>query len=165
MAQDKAKSTRPGLRQRLEEARDVAQHPRTLPRYIERGLVRMWRSRGGSWYGIGYVCTFLYLEARMMVEDFVEAPDVISFATSQIFETLVRWLTESIGNMIQAFLWPLSLISSVGLWLGVALLVGIHFLFEYMVRPLAEARFPELQSDRLQREQEKDKKKSQTKEK
>ena len=149
MDDSRSKPGKPTLRQRAAEAGSAIREPRTLPAYLARGLVRIWRSRGGSWYGIGYLCTFVYLEVMMMVEDLAEAPDIVTFATSQFFESLFRWFTESLGNMIQAFLWPLSLIGAVGLWWGALLLVAIHVSFEYLVRPVAEAQFPELQEDRL----------------
>ena len=140
------------LRTRLDTSKELLHNPRKVAPLTKEIFVRVWRTRGGGWYGIGYIITFIYREIRLFGEDIVGADSLYDFATEQFFQSLVRWFSESIINMVQAFLWPLRLIELTSPAIGIAILFGIHFAFEYFVRPIAEGHIPELKQDRLERE-------------
>ena len=95
-------------------------------RWLRRAILGLWKIRGGGFYGLGYVVTFIYLEVTMFVEEVVEAEGVVDFVSNQLLEMMFKYFTESILNAIQAFIWPLVLISAYGAWMIVAL--GIAYL-------------------------------------
>ncbi len=113
----------------------------------ERMLLKVWRSQGGGLYGLGYIVTFVYLEIRLVITEFMDAESLIDFFTDQLFDFVLRFLGESLGNFIQALIWPLILIGEFGFTYGLIFLVVVYALFEYVVRPGVERRFPELTED------------------
>jgi len=97
----------------------------------------MWRSRGGGYYGLGYVISYFVLEIRMLVGDVQDAEGVAAFMTEQVFSFFI----ESIINGFVALLWPLLLIDEYGLW-GVGFLIAGYFVFVSWVKPGLERWFP-----------------------
>jgi hypothetical protein len=57
--------------------------PSVLPDWIRKPLGPMWRSRGGGYYGMGYVVSYFVLEIRMLVGDVQETEGVADFMTQQ----------------------------------------------------------------------------------
>jgi len=74
-------------------------------------FAKVWKIRGGGLYACGYAVTFIVLEIRSLAGDVFEADGFVDFFTEQIVETLFRFLGESLSNMINAFLWPVQVIS------------------------------------------------------
>lgn len=147
------KSDKPGyFKRKLATARLLASQPRSAGTMLRDALLRVWRARGGGLYGIGYLVTFITLEIRMVLGEVMDSDDALQFIASQATDHVLRYFTESIGNMVQAFIWPLLLVSWLGASLGLLTLFGLYAAFEYILRPLAEGRFPELREDRLARE-------------
>ena len=60
-------------RERAQDTKRLVQEPSYAKEYFPKVFVRAWRSRGGSWYGIGYLGTFLYLEITMTLREISEA--------------------------------------------------------------------------------------------
>jgi hypothetical protein len=75
-----------------------------LPRH-RRWLAKVWLAYGGGLYAVGYATTFLYLEARSIIESIAESSGLVDFLTSEIFEFFFRFLGDSISNMVHAFIW------------------------------------------------------------
>ncbi|MFT7652131.1 MAG: putative membrane protein YeaQ/YmgE (transglycosylase-associated protein family) [Limisphaerales bacterium] len=159
--QDKGAPPEPSKwRVRVDDTKRLIQEPAYAREYFPRIFLTAWRSRGGGWYGIGYLVTFLYLEISMTVSELMETTSSTGFIALQVAELIGRWFGESLMNMVQAFLWPARLIELVGGIAGIVILIGIHLAFEYFVRPLAETRFPELAVDREKRAEKKNKKRT-----
>lgn len=101
-------------RQISEIGDDLVNRPGVLPGkahgWFRTWFAKVWKVRGGGLYAVGYALTFAYLEIRSMVSEITEAEGVVDFFTGQIIEFFIRFLSESLMNMIQAFLWPVSLI-------------------------------------------------------
>ena len=68
-------------------------------------MAKVWLTYGGGLYAVGYALTFLYLEARSILEEVAEADGPIDFLTSHLLEFIFRFLGDSISNMVQAFIW------------------------------------------------------------
>ena len=47
-----------------------------------------------------------------MISEISESEGVVDFFTGQIIEFFIRFMSESMVNMIQAFMWPVSLIQA-----------------------------------------------------
>lgn len=162
----KGKKDKPGyFKRKLATARQLVVEPRSAGTMLRDAWLRVWRARGGGLYGIGYLVTFITLEVRMVLGEAMDSDDALQFIASQATEHVLRYFTESIGNMVQAFIWPLLLISWLGASLGLITLFSLYAGFEYILRPLAEARFPELREDRLARAEKREKNREKKREK
>lgn len=115
---------------------DLVKRPRVLPgkahNWFRRWFAKVWKVRGGGLYACGYAVTFIILEVRSLTDDVFESDGVVDFLTSQVFEFVFRFLSESLFNMIQAFVWPLYVVEFRPPWgvigLGIAFVVFDRFL-------------------------------------
>lgn len=115
----------------------TSQRKNNLP-WHRRWLARIWLTYGGGLYAVGYAVTFLYLEARSIVEEIVEADGVIDFLIGHLFEFIFRFAIESLANMVQAFIWFVPVISYRSP-LGIILLGFGFWLFDiYLRKPVGD---------------------------
>jgi hypothetical protein len=95
-------------------------------------FAKVWKLRGGGLYAVGWAATFIYLEVTTVLGEIVGADGFVDFFTNQIIEFPFRFMTDSIANMIQAFMWPAYVVSwqpPVGaIALGVAYVVFAKFI-------------------------------------
>ncbi len=133
-------------RRTSENIREVSRNPRSLPTLIQRWLVRLWRLRGGGYYGFGFVVTFVVLEIRMLLGEWQESKGIVEFVGQQMIEFVFRFFIESFFNSLLAFVWPLLLIGQLELW-GVGLLVAGYFVFERAIKPRLAKLFPDDELD------------------
>ena len=92
----------------------VGRNPRSAPGkahgWFRRWFRRLWRIRGGGLYALGYIVTFAYLEVVTFASELVESTSVSGFVGAQVFEFFFRFLSESIANMVKAFMWPVPIV-------------------------------------------------------
>ena len=116
---------------------DLVHRPGVLPGkahgWFRTWFGKVWKVRGGGLYAVGYAVTFAYLEVRAILGELLEADGIIDFFTSQLIEFLFRFLSETLVNMIQAFMWPVYLVQ---LWQPFgAIALGLMFiLFPYLLK-------------------------------
>jgi len=96
----------------------------------KRGLRTMWQARGGGFYAVGFVLTFLYLEIRTLLSEVAGSDGVASFFTEQAIEFLFRFSIQSIRNTALAFVWPFLVLDAWHEYGLVALAAG-YLLFAY----------------------------------
>ena len=116
---------------------DLVNRPGALPArahgWFRTWFAKIWKIRGGGLYACGYAATFLVLEIRSLAGDVFEADGIVDFFTEQLFETLFRFVGESLSNMISAFMWPLYLVQWKSPWGAIGL--GVAFgLFDLVLR-------------------------------
>lgn len=116
---------------------DLVNRPGVLPGkahgWFRTWFAKVWKIRGGGLYACGYAVTFLVLEIRSLTGDVFEADGIVDFFTEQIFETLFRFLGESLINMISAFMWPVYLVQLKPPWGAIGL--GLAFaIFDLVLR-------------------------------
>ena len=111
--------------------------------WLKRTLVRMWRIRGGGFYGLGFVITFVILQIQALAGDVAEAESAEDFVRSQVFEYVFRYLGETIAIFVQSFLWPLLFLSLIGPW-GIPTLIAGFLSFERWVKPVLSRYLPEI---------------------
>ncbi len=121
------------------QARQIHEDPKSIGTMIRDGLVGVWRARGGGFYGLGYLITFIWLEIQLLFGDVAESDGVVDFVSSQMIELFFR----SFVNGFLAFLWPVYVLQWMDGW-GIALLVGGYFVFEKGLRPAVEGWLPDL---------------------
>ena len=116
---------------------DLVHRPGVLPGkahgWFRTWFGKVWKVRGGGLYAVGYALTFAYLEVRAIIDEVFEADGVIDFFANQLIEFMFRFLSETIVNMIQAFMWPVFLIQ----WrqpYGLVLLVALFLLFPIVLK-------------------------------
>lgn len=133
------------------DARQVWEDPRSLGDILRGGLIRIWCARGGGFFGLGYLVTFVLMEVRLVVSEFESSTGVLDFITSQLLEYLFRLGIMSFVNVLLAFLWPLLLLEHLGGW-GLLILPAAYLLFERLLRPGIESAVPELAQARRTKE-------------
>ncbi|MGI9327157.1 MAG: hypothetical protein ACR2PZ_18210 [Pseudomonadales bacterium] len=143
-------SSKPALKQRVAErvslraqqAAAASDNPRLLWVWVRAGLLRMWRLRGGGFYGLGFVATFVVLQLGSLFADASEAAGPVDFLTSQLSEAIIRLTGDSIGNLVKAFLWPIYFVVWAGAYGLLALLTGF-LIFDRWLKPWINDQFPE----------------------
>jgi hypothetical protein len=117
--------------------RDPRAFPGDLLAVLRVAFRAIWRARGGGLYACGFLVTFVFLELRMFVDDVTGASGVGDFVTQQVFELFFRYTIESLGNTIQAFLWPVHLIGFRPP-VGIIALAVMYVLFPLTLKPPIE---------------------------
>jgi hypothetical protein len=127
----------------------LVHRPKDFPattRKVGRRIVHsLWNAHGGGLYTCGFIITWLYLEARMLIDD------IVDFSIDMQFDSLLQWLieiavaylvrflTESLANTVQAFLWPLHFITLYPPF-GVIALAILFAVFPRYIKPALERR-------------------------
>lgn len=141
--------------------RRLAREPRYAFPLLRNWLVALWATKGGGFYGLGYVVTLVALEIFSLEQDVTRGASSVSGAESFIAAQAIQYVAgfgvDSILNGIRAVLWPFYLFKWLGLP-GVVAFVAGGAVFERVVRPSVEAWFPELAAARVQRLQAKQEK-------
>ncbi len=94
---------------------------------------KVWKARGGGLYACGFVLTFVYLEASMLIGEIMAATGFVDFFTEQLVELPLRFMGESLKNLISAFLWPVPLLEISPPW-GIAILAARYLLLTYLIK-------------------------------
>ena len=131
----------------LRVAGEVRENPRRMLPLLRGALLDVWRSRGGGFYGLGYIVAFIYFEIEMLVGDVVESASMSEFAFGQILEFLFRFGFMSFVNAFRALLWPVYVLQLYE-GVGIIVLIGGYAAFEYALKPGVERLFPELEEHR-----------------
>jgi hypothetical protein len=123
----------------LDEPSSIFQWPRDW-------FVRLWVTKGGGFYGLGYVITFVWLEIRA-TSGGIGGGDIGDFITAQIIQYIIRFSLDSLLNALFALIWPIYLLQ----WangLGIVVLIGVYTAYRFAVHPFLENRIPELEAAR-----------------
>ena len=116
----------------------LVHRPREFPHeaggLMKQGFRTMWLARGGGFYAIGFVITFLYLEVRTIATEVGAASGFFDFLGEELLEFLFRFSIQSLANTVQAFLWPLLLVGEYE-YAGVAVLVLGYLGFDRWCKP------------------------------
>jgi len=139
---------------------EIRRDPRSVPGRLRGLLLEMWISRGGGFYGIGYVVAFGYFEVQVITGEVSGSDSVGDFVVGQTVEYVLRLGFMSFVSAFQALLWPAFV---AGWWNGggLLLLIGGYLAFEHLLKPRVEQVFPELREHRLARERSKAEKREQ----
>ncbi len=121
----------------------IVTQPRTAPSLAREALIKLWRVRGGGFYGLGYVITFVVLEIRMLIGNVVDSTDVVTLVVQEALEILFRFAVQSFINGFIAFGWPIFVVQYLHGWGLLAIGVG-WFAFDRWAKPWINARLPDL---------------------
>lgn len=132
-------------------AQEAWNEPASILHWSRNWLVRLWITKGGGFYGLGYVITFVSLEIRAISGDFSGSSGIGDLITSQLVQYVIRFSVDSLLNAVFAVIWPVYLLQ----WangLGIIVLVGAYVVFRLGVYPLLENWIPELKEARQAKE-------------
>jgi hypothetical protein len=122
------KKRRGWLRRRLDSTvattRLIYAQPRQIGTIAREAAITLWSSRGGGFYGLGYVLTFIVLETRTLFSDVATSETVLGFISQEVTQVFFRMAFESLLNSFLAFLWPLYVLQWLSHWGIVVLLLG-----------------------------------------
>ncbi len=142
MARDRKKRInkpkKPGLKTRAANAylttEQSIRNPTTIGPRVRAFLLGLWKARGGGYYGLGYVITFVSLEISMFFTDVNESEGLSDFVSEQVVSLIFRFAFESILNSFLALIWPVLLISRFELN-GVIILAASFIIFQWGIKP------------------------------
>ncbi len=97
--------------------------------------------RGGGLYAVGYILTFLFFEAKTLAGEVAESTGIADFLSNQIFEFVIRFATDSLQNMIKAFMWPVYIVELSPPYGAIALGVAFFAFPRYLKKPIEKWMF------------------------
>lgn len=146
-ARRKRAKRRPWFQRRLKKSvrtvRGVVAEPRKVPAQIREALLKIWRVRGGGYYGFGYVVAFVVLEVRAFIGNFEGDGDIATMIVQEVLQFFFRFAAQSFINGFIAFGWPVFVLDYLGGWGLLALGAG-WVAFEFLAKPWINSRLPEL---------------------
>ena len=83
-------------------AREAWEKPSSVAHWSRNWLVRLWITKGGGFYGLGYVITFVALEIRSLTGDLTGSESVAGFIASQAIQLVIRVAREEKAAARQA---------------------------------------------------------------
>ena len=105
--------------------------------------LRMWRSRGGGFYGLGYVVAFIVLEIHATISSWASASDNIAgLVVEEVLQFVFRFAAQSMLNGFLALGWPIFVVDKSG-GAGLVLVAVAWWLFDRYARPWIAQRLPE----------------------
>ncbi len=122
--------------------------PKRIVPMAREGSIRLWQSRGGGLYGLGYVLTFISLEILEIPE---LAQDLFNLFVGDgstpgaLLALIIEFFVDTGLNMVYAFIWPALLIEQFH-GFGVFLVAFGFATFNRFWRPLVERLVPELKA-------------------
>ncbi len=126
-------------------------NPREITALVREHTLSIWSSKGGGFYGLGYVVAFVCLEIRMFFDEIVGSDDIAVALGEQAVGLVFRFAIDSFVNGLLAFLWPVLLLDYTGVW-GIALLGAVWLAYSRLLSPrFAAWRDHHLSRDRTQR--------------
>jgi len=123
--------------------RDVWEQPSRIGGFMRNAFVSLWLTKGGGFYGLGYVLVFVALEFRSLTGDIGGSNSVAGFMASQAVQYIVRLSFESFLNALLALVWPWHVFQWLGIF-GLILLGAAWFAYVSVARPIVETWFPEI---------------------
>lgn len=119
---------------------DVVNQPGVLPGkahgWLRKWFGKVWKIRGGGLYAVGYAVTFLYFEVTSVFGDIADADGVGSFFSTQLIEFFFRFLSDSILNMVYAFMWPVYVVEIQPPYGAIALGLAFILFPKFLKKPL-----------------------------
>ncbi len=86
-------------------------------------LHQLWRSKSGSFYGIGYLVTFIILEVNSFIEEIIEFDFSLSGIVMQLLIQFLSFGLQTIINSLMAFVWPFLIFELLPEYAAIAVLV------------------------------------------
>jgi hypothetical protein len=120
---------------------DAVRNPAGIPHTAHgafRGWFRkVWNTRGGSIYTLGYALTFAALEVKTFVTGIAGMTNAGDFVIEQLWQFLIRFSADSISNLVLACMWPVFIVTWQPPW-GACLFVVAMLLFPKYIKPPVE---------------------------
>ncbi len=99
--------------------------------------------RGGGLYAVGYILTFLFLEARTVVEEISDSAGLVDFLSNQLIGFVLRFATDSLVNMVRALIWPVYIVQLYPPFGPIALGLAFVAFPRYLKKPIEKLLFDE----------------------
>jgi len=92
---------------------------------------------------VGYALTFIYLEIRTVIGEFIEADSIGSFFTEQLIEFVFRFAIDSLMNMIEALMWPVLFVQWQPPYGAIGLGLAYVLFAKFLKKPITDLLLPE----------------------
>ena len=94
-------------------------------------------------YAVGYILTFLFFEAKTIIDEIADSTGLGDFLSEQLVGFLFRFIVGSFENMIKALMWPVYIIQINLIYGGIALGLAFAIFPKYLKKPLEKKLFGE----------------------
>ena len=118
----------------------LGRQPSAILPLLRQWLAKLWASRGGGFYGLGYVVTFVALEVRSLSSGLTTVDGLVA----QAVQYVLRFSVDSVRNVVSALIWPAHLFEWLGGPAGLVALAAGYAVFELAIRPLVQSWLPEV---------------------
>lgn len=121
----------------VESVRNPRGIPQTAHGAFRNWFRKIWDTRGGSVYTLGYALTFAALELKTLVSELAGVTDPGDLILEQLVQFMIRFGSDSVANLVHAFMWPVFVVS----WrppVGITLFVLAFLLFPRYIKPHVE---------------------------
>ncbi len=144
----KSSETKPKLGRRVgerlrnigEAGRESVKNPKSIPgrtgSWFKRWLGELWKVRGGGLYAVGYIVCFIYFEIQTALSEITTSSSVGEFFENLVSDFLFRFLTETLGNMIKSFIWPVYVVGINPPYGAIALGLAFWLFPKYLKKPI-----------------------------
>jgi len=113
--------------------REMAERPGTIGTRMRDAAIEIWSSRGGGFYGLGYLVTFIVLEVQAFLSGF-ETTDAVTFFETELLQMIFRFAWQSVLNSFVALAWPVFVLKYLEAW-GIVVLVAGGWLYGRFAAP------------------------------
>ena len=128
------------LRNIGEAGRESVKNPKSIPgrtgNWFKRWLGELWKVRGGGLYAVGYIVCFIYFEIQTALGEITTSSSVAEFFENLVSDFLFRFLTETLGNMIKSFIWPVYVVGINPPYGAIALGLAFWLFPKYLKKPI-----------------------------
>ena len=128
------------LRNIGDAGRESVQNPKSIPgrtgNWFKRWLGELWKVRGGGLYAVGYIVCFIYFEVQTAISEVTQSGSVNEFFANLVSDFLFRFLTETLGNMIKSFIWPVYVVGISPPYGAIALGFAFWLFPKYLKKPI-----------------------------
>jgi len=111
--------------------------------WFRRWFAKVWKVRGGGFYALGFVVTFIYLEVRTIAGEFIESSSLASFFTEQLVEFVFRFAIDSLINTAYSFIWPVYWVQWQPPFGAIALGIGYIVFAKFVKKHVTDWLFPD----------------------
>ncbi len=94
-------------------------------------------------YAVGYIFTFLLFEAQTVVEEITASTGLGDFLSDQLLGFVLRFATDSLVNMVRAFIWPVYIVDLYPPYGIIALIIAFVAFPRYLKKPIEKLLFEE----------------------
>ena len=115
--------------------------------WFRRWFAKVWKVRGSGLYACGFALTFVYLEIRTIVFEFIESESICAFFSEPLIEFVFRFAIDSLMNTIEALMWPVYIVQLFPPFGAIGLGLAYMAFATFLKKPITDWLFPKTEQE------------------